>query len=131
MAGGAGWINGWETCDARVWNSESGGQQPDPDVQRQFLENTGVKARAMVSRGVRSNMTVRGVLCEVVQIYSMDPTHGTLGCRWSYWEIRRIHRIGHSVGVCRQMREVVDPYSESDDAIIRLGSYPCNFHLEN
>ena len=59
MAGGAGWISGWETCDARVWNLESDGQQSDPDVQRQFLENTGVKARAIVSRGVRNNMTVQ------------------------------------------------------------------------
>jgi len=61
VAGGAGWISGWETCDARVWNLESDGQQSDPDVQRQFLENTGVKARAIVSRGVRNNMTVQSV----------------------------------------------------------------------
>ncbi len=61
MAGGAGWISGWETRDARVWKSESDGQHSDPDVQRQFrveFEDTDVKPRAMVNRDVRRNMAL-------------------------------------------------------------------------
>ena len=43
--------------DARIWKSESDGQHPDADVQRQLWEDTDVKLRAMVKRGVRRNMT--------------------------------------------------------------------------
>ena len=64
MAGGAGWIRGWETLDARVWNSEFDGQHADPDVQRQLwvgFEDTNVKLRATVRRDARGNMTVQSV----------------------------------------------------------------------
>jgi len=61
VAGGTGWINGRETLDARVWNSESDGQHSDPDVQRQFCADTDVKLRAMVRRGVRRNMTAQSI----------------------------------------------------------------------
>jgi len=80
VAGGAGWISGWETCDARVWKSESDGQHidTDPDVQRQFrveFENTDVKQRAVTIRDVRRNLTTWGeVVCEVVGFYGMDPS---------------------------------------------------------
>ena len=65
MAGGTGWISGWESFDARVWNSESGGQHSDPDVQRQFwagFDATDVKPSAIVNREeVRKSMTVQSV----------------------------------------------------------------------
>ena len=61
-------------------NSESDGQQPDPEVQRQFrvgFENADVKLRAVANRGVR-NMIVglfgAQSFCELVGIYTTDPT---------------------------------------------------------
>ena len=42
--------------DARVLNSESDGQHPDPDVQRQLWADTDIKLRVMVRRGARRNM---------------------------------------------------------------------------
>jgi len=66
-------INGWETLDARIWNSESDGQHPDPDVQRQLRADIDVKLRAIVKRGERRNMTT-SPSGEVEGIYRMNPT---------------------------------------------------------
>ena len=74
MAGGTGWISGWETAEARVWNSESDGQHSDPYVQRQFpvdREDTDVKPRAMVNRDVRRTVTVQRFGGD---IYTANPT---------------------------------------------------------
>ena len=59
--------------DARVWNSESDGQHPDADVQRQLWADTDVKLRAMVRRGVRRNITTSPPW-ETEGIYSMNLT---------------------------------------------------------
>ena len=80
MAGGTGWISGWETFDARVWNSEVDGQHPDSDVQRQFrvgFEIAEVRPRATARRGVRRNMaawcdcwaSVRGFIPSTIAYY--------------------------------------------------------------
>jgi len=73
VAGGTGWINGWETFDARALNSESDGQHPDPDVQRQLWADIDVKLRAIVKRGERRNMTT-SLSGEAEGIYRMNPT---------------------------------------------------------
>ena len=44
--------------EARVWNSESDGQQFDSEVQRQFCVDTEVNPRVVVRRKVRRRMAV-------------------------------------------------------------------------
>ena len=48
--------------EARVWNSESDGQQSDEEVQRQFCVDADANPRAVVRRKVRRRMAVQGVL---------------------------------------------------------------------
>ena len=57
--------------DSRIWKSESDGQHPDPDVQRQLWADTDVKLRAMIRRGERRSMTTSSS-GEVEGIYSMN-----------------------------------------------------------
>ena len=59
--------------DARIWKSESDGQHPDPDVQRQLWADIDAKLRAMVKRGERRSMTASWS-GEVEGIYRMNPT---------------------------------------------------------
>ena len=98
----------------RDWNSESDGQHPDPDVQRQLWIDNDVKPRAMVRRGERRNITTSSSE-EVEGIYNINLTicRELRGEPWGDEYILEIISRSGELNVYRSLRVFIKVQSTS------------------